>query len=49
MEKIKSVPGIWGANLQKQTIAVMIVTLVFMVIALVVTYHDGSRFYNPFI
>ena len=38
-----------GRKLAKADYAVMIVTLVFMVIALVVTYHDGSRFYNPFI
>ena len=38
-----------GRKLAKADYAVMIVTLVVMVIALVVTYHDGSRFYNPFI
>ena len=38
-----------GSKLAKADYAVMIVTLVVMVIALVVTYHDGSRFYNPFI
>lgn len=38
-----------GRKLQKADYMTIAVTLVFMAAALVITYHDGSRFYNPFI
>lgn len=38
-----------GRKLQKADYMTIAATLVFMAAALVITYHDGSRFYNPFI
>lgn len=38
-----------GRKLQKADYLTIAVTLVFMAAALVITYHDGSRFYNPFV
>lgn len=38
-----------GRKLQKADYMTIAVTLVFMAAALVITYHDGSRFYNPFL
>ena len=38
-----------GRKLAAADYVVMAVTVIFMIIALVITYHDGSRFYNPFI
>ena len=38
-----------GRKLAVADYVVMAVTVIFMIIALVITYHDGSRFYNPFI
>lgn len=37
-----------GRKLQKADYMTIAATLVFMAAALVITYHDGSRFYNPF-
>lgn len=37
-----------GRKLQKADYMTIAATLVFMAVALVITYHDGSRFYNPF-
>lgn len=37
-----------GRKLQKADYMTIAVTLIFMAAALVITYHDGSRFYNPF-
>ena len=34
--------------LQRNDYIVLIVTILFSVVALVITFHDGSRFYNPF-
>lgn len=38
-----------GRKLQKADYMTIAATLVFMAAALVITYHDGSRFYNPFL
>lgn len=38
-----------GRKLQKADYMTIAVTLIFMAAALVITYHDGSRFYNPFL
>lgn len=38
-----------GRKLQKADYMTIVATLVFMAAALVITYHDGSRFYNPFL
>ncbi len=38
-----------GRKLTGRDYGVMIITALFMVVALVITYHDGNRFYNPFI
>ena len=38
-----------GRPLKKADYAVIIVTLVFTIVALTITYMDGNRFYNPFI
>lgn len=38
-----------GRKLAKADYAVMAITFLFMAAALVITYRDGSRFYNPFI
>ena len=38
-----------GRKLQKADYMTIAGTLVFMAAALVITYHDGSRFYNPFL
>ena len=38
-----------GRKLQKADYMTIAATLVFMAAARVITYHDGSRFYNPFI
>lgn len=38
-----------GRKLQKADYLTIAATLVFMAAALVITYHDGSRFYNPFL
>ena len=35
-------------ELERNDYLVLIVTAVFTVAALVITFHDGSRFYNPF-
>ena len=34
--------------LKKNDYIVLIVTVIFTVTALVITFHNGSRFYNPF-
>ncbi len=49
MGSTKSVPGIWGRKLQRNDYLCIALVLGFAVAALVITYHDGSRFYNPFI
>lgn len=38
-----------GRKLQKADYMTIAAALVFMAAALVITYHDGSRFYNPFL
>lgn len=38
-----------GRKFQKADYAVLVATAVLMAVALVVTYYDGDRFYNPFI
>lgn len=38
-----------GRRLAAGDYVVMIATLVFMIVALVITYYDGNRFYNPFV
>lgn len=38
-----------GRKLQKADYMTIAATFVFMAAALVITYHDGSRFYNPFL
>lgn len=40
----------WYAQrpLKKNDYIVLLVTVAFSVVALIVTFHDGSRFYNPF-
>ncbi|MCR5396710.1 MAG: energy-coupling factor transporter transmembrane protein EcfT [Lachnospiraceae bacterium] len=38
-----------GKKLEKADYAVIAVSLLFMVIALGITYADGNRFYNPFV
>ena len=38
-----------GRKLAGRDYVVMAVTFAFMIVALVVTYHDGNRFYNPFV
>ena len=38
-----------GRKLAVADYVVMAVTVISMIAALVITYHDGSRFYNPFI
>ena len=38
-----------GRKLQKADYMTIAVTLIFMAAALVITYHDGSRFYKPFL
>lgn len=40
----------WYAQrtLKKNDYIVLFVTLAFSIVALIVTFHDGSRFYNPF-
>lgn len=38
-----------GRKLQKADYMTIAATLLFMAAALVITYHDGSRFYNPFL
>ena len=38
-----------GRKLAVADYVVMAVTVIFMIVALAITYHDGSRFYNPFI
>lgn len=38
-----------GRKLQKADYMTIAATLLFMATALVITYHDGSRFYNPFL
>ena len=38
-----------GRKLQKADYMTIAATLVFMAAALVITYHDGSCFYNPFL
>jgi energy-coupling factor transport system permease protein len=38
-----------GRKLQRNDYLCIALVLGFAVAALVITYHDGSRFYNPFI
>ena len=38
-----------GRKLQRNDYLCIALVLGFAVVALVITYHDGSRFYNPFI
>lgn len=38
-----------GKKLTSRDIAVMVVMVIFVVVSMVVTFADGSRFYNPFI
>lgn len=38
-----------GRRLKKADYGVIAVTILFMVVALFITYRDGSRFYNPFL
>ena len=38
-----------GRKLQRNDYVCIALVLGFMIAALVVTYHDGSRFYNPFV
>lgn len=48
MGNTESVPGIWE-ELQRNDYLCIALVLGFAVVALVITYHDGSRFYNPFV
>lgn len=36
-------------KLQKNDIAVMVIFILFMMVSLLITYADGSRFWNPFV
>ena len=38
-----------GRKLQRNDYLCIALVLGFAVVALVITYHDGSRFYNPFV
>ena len=38
-----------GRKLAKPDYITIVVTLIFMAAALILTYYDGSRFYNPFV
>lgn len=38
-----------GKKLKKPDYITIIVTVIFTIAALVITFHDGDRFYNPFI
>lgn len=38
-----------GRKLAKPDYITIVVTLIFMAVALILTYYDGSRFYNPFV
>lgn len=38
-----------GRKLKRNDYITLAVVLLFMAVALIITYHDGSRFYNPFV
>lgn len=38
-----------GKELEKNDYIVLAVTIIFSVVAFIITFHDGSRFYNPFV
>ena len=38
-----------GRPLKKADVITILVTLFAATVALIITYHDGNRFYNPFV
>ena len=47
--KMKKRTWYMARPLKKNDIAVIAASIAFMIAALIITYADGSRFYNPFI